>query len=65
MELLLRCVNNHTRLPLPNAADWGSVCYVCMLHRGCNCLLAREMNVPIMHCGTVSSCQSTVNSETD
>jgi len=37
---------------------WLGQWYVCMLHHGSNCSLARAMDGRIMHCGIISSCQS-------
>jgi len=37
--------------------------YVCMLHRGSNCSLARATNGRIMRCGIISSCQSAATSQ--
>jgi len=39
------------------------VWYVCMLHHGSNCSLARAMDSHIMRCGIISSCQSAATSE--
>jgi len=47
----------------PSVADWGQW-YVCALHRGSNCSLARAMDGHIMRCGIISSYQSAATSET-